>query len=114
MTMVQVSNTPWNEMHCYVLDPRTKGVKAVLTGDKGKGERGGEGGRRWNFVFQKEFHVSPFMEMDHTYDWDFVDPLEEVWVSTAMLKGGKRSVSGRRQKGRGLPVRIPHGVVCIH
>lgn len=26
--VAEVSNTPWNEMHCYVLDPRSKGVKA--------------------------------------------------------------------------------------
>lgn len=28
--MAEVSNTPWNEMHCYVLNPRTKGIKAKV------------------------------------------------------------------------------------
>lgn len=23
----------------------------------------------WNYVFDKDFHVSPFMAMDHVYDW---------------------------------------------
>ena len=30
--VAEVSNTPWNEMHCYVLDPRSKGVKAKVGG----------------------------------------------------------------------------------
>ena len=28
--VAEVSNTPWNEMHCYVLDPRVKTVKAKV------------------------------------------------------------------------------------
>ena len=40
--VAQVTNTPWGEQHCYVLD--------------------GHGG-----TFDKAFHVSPFMAMDHTY-----------------------------------------------
>jgi DUF1365 family protein len=40
--VAQVTNTPWGEQHAYVL--------------------GGHGG-----TFDKAFHVSPFMAMDHTY-----------------------------------------------
>lgn len=25
----KVSNTPWGEMHCYVLNPKTKGVQVI-------------------------------------------------------------------------------------
>ena len=121
--VAEVSNTPWNEMHCYVLNPTTKGVRAVLNRKKKKKTRGGGkspthppthpptlfihasmystaggGGEEeeeeeeeevWNYVFQKDFHVSPFMGMDHTYDWEFVGPEEEMWVVTHMLREGK-------------------------
>lgn len=26
----KVSNTPWGEMHCYVLNPKTKGVQVIV------------------------------------------------------------------------------------
>jgi DUF1365 family protein len=29
--VAEVSNTPWNEMHCYVLNPKTKGVTAKVS-----------------------------------------------------------------------------------
>ena len=47
-----------------------------------------EGGPVWNYVFAKDFHVSPFMGMDHTYDWDFSRPREKMWVITHMLRLG--------------------------
>lgn len=31
-TTTKVSNTPWGEMHCYVLNPKTHGVQ-VISGD---------------------------------------------------------------------------------
>jgi DUF1365 family protein len=43
-----------------------------------------------NYKFDKSFHVSPFMDMEHLYDWDFMDPSERLWVSTAMVKKGVR------------------------
>jgi len=90
-------------MHCYVLDPQTLHVSAVKKMKKRRKEGGSEGkededGREeevWNYVFDKEFHVSPFMDMGHTYDWEFVGPREGrreggagcgMWVTTHMLK----------------------------
>ncbi len=56
--VAEVRNTPWGETHCYVLDA---------------GMNEGTGTRK-RYRFNKEFHVSPFMEMDMAYDWRFVDP----------------------------------------
>lgn len=28
-----MSNTPWGEMHCYVLNPKTKGVEVLSRSD---------------------------------------------------------------------------------
>lgn len=56
--MAEVSNTPWLEQHSYVLHKDSV--------DKVKHEK--KDGREW-FTFPKEFHVSPFMEMDYMYDF---------------------------------------------
>ena len=56
--VAEVTNTPWGETHCYVLD------QATLTGS-GPNTR-------------KEFHVSPFMEMDMQYAWKAGTPGETL------------------------------------
>ena len=48
--VAEVTNTPWGERHAYVL--RLRGARR-------------RGARR----VAKAFHVSPFMPMDHDYDW---------------------------------------------
>ena len=57
--VAEITNTPWGERHSYVLD-RTSA------------ERAPNGTLRWRFP--KSFHVSPFMPMDHRYDWRFGTP----------------------------------------
>jgi len=47
--VLEVHNTPWNERHCYVI---------ALDAPEAA---------RHRFRFQKAFHVSPFMNMDHEY-----------------------------------------------
>jgi DUF1365 family protein len=56
--VAEVNNTPWGERHCYVLD------EAANLGEADK----------MKFRFHKEFHVSPFMSMDHQYHWQFNTP----------------------------------------
>ena len=51
--VAEVTNTPWNERHAYVLRPEASG-----------GARAS-----WRFHFDKAFHVSPFMDMALRYDW---------------------------------------------
>ncbi len=43
-----------------------------------------EGAAVWNYVFDKGFHVSPFMGMDHVYDW-CVSALSSATLSQASL-----------------------------
>lgn len=54
--VAEINNTPWGEQHCYVV----------------------EGLRRDGFA--KEFHVSPFMEMEQRYNWRFSTPAETLAV----------------------------------
>ncbi|MCL2917432.1 DUF1365 domain-containing protein [Shewanella litorisediminis] len=48
--LAEVSNTPWNERHCYLVD-------VTEAHDKGQA------------VNDKVFHVSPFMSLDMRYRW---------------------------------------------
>lgn len=57
--VADVTNTPWNERHQYVLPAR--GARGPL-----------------RFLTSKEFHVSPFMEMDLDYAWTFGEPGERL------------------------------------
>jgi DUF1365 family protein len=62
--VAEVTNTPWGERHAYVLEPAAdRPPGAVLRGR-----------------FAKEFHVSPFMGMDHTYSWAMTEPGEQLVV----------------------------------
>ncbi|HWR72641.1 MAG TPA: DUF1365 domain-containing protein [Nitrospirota bacterium] len=56
--VVEVHNTPWGEVHCYVVD-----------------ERGNIGSREQKrFRLKKDFTVSPFLPMDLEYEWTFTEP----------------------------------------
>jgi DUF1365 family protein len=57
--VAEVSNTPWNERHVYVLP---------VTDD----------GPVHHFESAKEFHVSPFLGMDQRYLWDLREPGERL------------------------------------
>lgn len=72
--VAEVNNTPWGECHCYVLDARHAGAV----------------GRFWRFEFDKDFHVSPFMDMDMRYDWRFSPPGEQLVVHMKNLKNSER------------------------
>jgi uncharacterized protein len=64
--VAEVSNTPWNERHCYVLDVRGRADSEVL-----------------NITHPKAFHVSPFLEMDQCYDWYLTVPGERLSIGIA-------------------------------
>lgn len=63
--VAEVSNTPWNEMHCYVLHHQSIDKVEVKIDDPRK--------ESINYKWPKCFHVSPFMEMKYTYDWTFTN-----------------------------------------
>jgi hypothetical protein len=72
--VVEIHNTPWGEVHCYVLD-----------------ESGNEAqGNRKRYQFPKGFHVSPFMDMDLRYDWRFLEPGESLNVHMNVLRGQEK------------------------
>ena len=54
--VVEIHNTPWGERFCYVLEDRHN-------------EHPHNAWRRYRF--DKQFHVSPFIDMDIHYDWRF-------------------------------------------
>ena len=62
--IAEIHNTPWGEEHCYVLD------QASNLGNP----------EHQRFRFAKAFHISPFMPMDITYDWQFDRPGEALYV----------------------------------
>ncbi len=62
--VAEVNNTPWGEQHCYVLPA------AENLGDA----------ERQSFEQPKEFHVSPFMDLDMEYHWRLTRPGHRLQV----------------------------------
>ena len=63
--VAEITNTPWDERHAYVLPVASA-------------ERVGARVLRWQF--DKRFHVSPFLPMDMRYDWRFSIPGDRLDV----------------------------------
>ena len=76
--VAEVNNTPWNEQHCYVLDPNSPN----------SGSFNEETGLHLTGV--KEFHVSPFMGMEQEYHWTLHDPRETFRLKLANHENGRR------------------------
>jgi len=72
--VVEIHNTPWGEMFCYVLDKR-----AELREDN---ER--------RYCFKKIFHVSPFIDMNIHYEWFFTEPSESLSVHMTDFKDDQK------------------------
>jgi len=70
--IVEIHNTPWGEMHCYVLGE--------------KDNRGDLDNKR--FEFAKTFHISPFTDMDTRYEWRFGKPGDEIRVKMKSFREG--------------------------
>ena len=70
MIMAEVTNTPWNERHCYFIkDKKHKNFTQSL---------------------KKEFHVSPFWDMKHDYEWYFSVPKDSINVNMINYKNEKK------------------------
>ncbi len=65
--VAEVNNTPWKERHCYVL---------------WQGNRL-EGAGKLSFSHPKDFHVSPFMDMDMQYRWRLSQPGTALTIHVA-------------------------------
>lgn len=72
--VAEVSNTPWGERHCYVLDARA----------------GGDSNGKHSFHLRKSFHVSPFMPMDVDYAWRFVLSGKRLVIHMDNLRSGAK------------------------
>ena len=90
--VAQIHNTPWGERHCYVL--------AVANCERSED---------WmRFRFPKEFHISPFMGMNLSYDWRFRVPGDTLDVQMINSENGTRffdvslSLSREEISGRSL------------
>lgn len=81
--VLEVTNTPWKECHCYVLAPESTEAGSC------------------RFRFGKDFHVSPFLPMDLDYDWTFAPPGDALKVRMSARRDGRRvfgaSLAMRRQ-----------------
>ncbi|NOU50317.1 DUF1365 domain-containing protein [Pseudoalteromonas sp. JBTF-M23] len=61
--LAEVSNTPWNERHCYLVKLNEK------------------------VNFKKTFHVSPFMDLDMHYHWQVTISNRSVLIHIANKRG---------------------------
>lgn len=106
--VAEVSNTPWNERHWYVLDfaanrPSIDGRTPVATLARSVGEP--DSPTLWASVatanedsrskplaveHEKEFHVSPFMPMDMTYHWQVTEPSERLTIAIENYSHGSK------------------------
>ncbi|MEO6103066.1 MAG: DUF1365 domain-containing protein [Pseudoxanthomonas sp.] len=67
--VAEITNTPWKQRHAYVLPV----AESTPHGDV----------HAWHF--DKHFHVSPFMAMEHAYSWRFSVPGDELRVHMEVL-----------------------------
>ena len=73
--IVEIHNTPWGEVHCYVLN-------------REQNEHPIENWRRHRFA--KVFHVSPFIDMNIDYDWRFREPGAAINVHMIDFENGSK------------------------
>jgi uncharacterized protein len=72
--VAEITNTPWGERHAYVV-AAASGVAAES--------------------FPKTFHVSPFLPMDHRYDWDLPTPAETLSIEMRSEQAGREAFRAR-------------------
>lgn len=81
--VAEITNIPWLERHCYVLDCRGRAADDLT------------------FDLDKRFHISPFMGMAQRYHWRFNVPGEALNVHMTSLENGQElftaSLAHRRQ-----------------
>lgn len=71
--LAEVSNTPWNERHYYL-------VPLTASGET-------------EFCHDKNFHVSPFNPLDMQYQWKISAPTDELTLSISNWRQGEKVFS---------------------
>jgi len=79
--VAEITNTPWNERHSYVLTSSPADGAAASPLGSAPGELRAR--------FAKAFHVSPFMDMDLEYAWRFSAPEEHLEIYMSNRKAGR-------------------------
>ena len=81
--VAEVNNTPWRQKHWYVLgNANRRTAEPKSRGDSGPPDSASDQRTMIErFRHQKEFHVSPFMDMNQQYDWTVTQPKERLGVS---------------------------------
>lgn len=77
--LAEVSNTPWNQRHHYLI-PITNKSKHANDTNNVVNEPLAKGDKSDSFRHKKDFHVSPFMEMEMDYRWVIKTPSEQLFV----------------------------------
>lgn len=67
--VAEITNTPWDERHAYAVTGPFDGAVSR---------------------FDKAFHVSPFMDMDHEYGWRFSAPGQRLTIHMENRRDGQR------------------------
>lgn len=80
--VAEITNTPWNERHAYVLDGREPGPDATDATDDARPAA-------LQARFAKDFHVSPFFPMEQSYLWRFDPPGETLGVRMTNHERGR-------------------------
>ena len=70
--VAEVMNTPWKEQHCYVLENDQKDPENLV------------------ISHQKEFHVSPFMDLNMEYRWNIRFPNKTLHVQIENWQADKK------------------------
>lgn len=70
--VAEITNTPWNERHSYVLPVESADASGTV-----------------EFRFGKDFHVSPFMAMQQQYRWRFTVPGRALHVHMENFEDGR-------------------------
>jgi DUF1365 family protein len=71
----EINNTPWKQKHIYFHDIRNDNINNSAT--------------HYEFKFQKQFHISPFVEMEIDYLWKFEINDEKLNVSMQLKQDQK-------------------------
>ena len=72
--VAEVNNTPWGEQHCYVLG------RSLNQNSEHK----------LLYEIDKQFHVSPFMDLDIQYRWRLTSPAEKLAVHIENIKQSEK------------------------
>lgn len=73
--VTHITNTPWGENYAYVHDFKLEEINKNINSDGLS-----------VFKLTKEFHVSPFMDMDMRYDWAFKLEKNQLLIHMKNLK----------------------------